>query len=77
MLAQLGDEAGALAEVQATARKAPGSVDMRAALAALYWAAGDEAAAEGEWEFACFKINGRFGVGGNGCWIRDHCCWPI
>lgn len=63
MLAQLGDEAGALAEVQATARKAPGSVDMRAALAALYWAAGDEAAAEGEWDFACFSITSERGWG--------------
>ena len=37
-------------------RKAPGSVDMRAALAALLWEAGREAEAEGEWGFACTAI---------------------
>ncbi len=37
MLAQLGDERGAVAEMQRVARRAPGSADMRAALAALYW----------------------------------------
>jgi len=37
MLAQLGDERGAVAEMQRIARRAPGSADMRAALAALYW----------------------------------------
>jgi hypothetical protein len=36
-LAQLGDEGGAMAEMQRVARRAPGSADMRAALAALYW----------------------------------------
>ena len=36
-LAQLGDEGGATAEMQRVARRAPGSADMRAALAALYW----------------------------------------
>jgi tetratricopeptide (TPR) repeat protein len=56
MLVQLGDEAGALKEVQDVARRAPGSVDMRAALAALYWQQGREAAAEREWDFACTSI---------------------
>ena len=37
MLAQLGDESGAVTEMQRIARRAPGSADMRAALAALYW----------------------------------------
>ncbi len=37
MLAELGDQKGALAEMQRIARRAPGSADMRAALAALYW----------------------------------------
>ncbi len=37
MLAQLGDEEAALGEMKRIARRAPGSVDMRAALAALYW----------------------------------------
>jgi tetratricopeptide (TPR) repeat protein len=56
MLAQLGDEPGAIKEIQGIARKAPGSADMRVALAALYWSAGQETAAEAEWEFACNKI---------------------
>lgn len=37
MLVQLGDEPGAVVEMQRIARRAPGSADMRAALAALYW----------------------------------------
>ena len=32
-------------------------MDMRAALAALYWRAGEEAAAEAEWDFACDSIS--------------------
>ena len=36
-LAQLGDEAAATKEMRGIARRAPGSADMRAALAALYW----------------------------------------
>lgn len=39
-LAQLGDEAGAVREMQRIARRAPGSADMRVALAALYWGRG-------------------------------------
>ncbi|KAK9829331.1 hypothetical protein WJX72_005226 [[Myrmecia] bisecta] len=57
MLAQLGDEAGALQEMRKIARRAPGSADMRAALAALYWAQGDRAAAEGEWQYACDRVS--------------------
>ncbi|KAI3437946.1 hypothetical protein D9Q98_000390 [Chlorella vulgaris] len=56
MLAQLGDEPAAMKEMQDVARRAPGSVDMRAALAALYWKFGDEAAAEASWDFACNSI---------------------
>jgi hypothetical protein len=57
MLAQLGDEAGATKEVERVARRAPGSADMRAALAALYWSQGRRADAEGSWEFACGSIS--------------------
>ncbi len=35
-----GDEQGAVKEMERIARRAPGSVDMRAALASLYWAQG-------------------------------------
>jgi len=56
MLAQMGDEAGALKEAERIARRAPNSVDMRAALAALYWAQGKPEAAESSWEYACNGI---------------------
>jgi hypothetical protein len=45
--------------VQAVARRAPGSADMRAALAALYWSQGKEAEAESEWEYACNRVTGE------------------
>jgi hypothetical protein len=34
---KLGDEAKAMKELMSVARRAPASIDMRAALAALYW----------------------------------------
>ena len=42
-LAQLGRDDEAEAAMRAVARRAPGSIDMRAALAANYWARGREA----------------------------------
>ena len=36
-LVQLGDEQAAIKEMQKASRRAPGSADLRAALAALYW----------------------------------------
>ena len=39
------------------ARRAPGSIDMRAAIAAMLWAAGEADKAEQEWSWACSKIN--------------------
>jgi hypothetical protein len=39
------------------ARRAPGSADMRAALAALYWANGDVTRAEDSWDFVCTQIS--------------------
>eukprot|EP00955_Chlamydomonas_euryale_P096652 365025-Chlamydomonas_euryale.AAC.16 len=56
MLAQMGDLPGATKEMEKIARRAPGSADMRAALAALYWDAGQQERAENSWEFACTKI---------------------
>jgi tetratricopeptide (TPR) repeat protein len=56
MLAQLGDDEGALREFRAMERRAPGSADMRAALAALYWGRGEAGRAEEAWEFACDNI---------------------
>lgn len=58
MLAELEEApSAAVREMQRVARRAPGSADMRAALAALYWAQGNEAAAEGEWNNACERIS--------------------
>ena len=37
LYAQLGDEDRAIKELQNVARKAGGSIDMRAALAAIHW----------------------------------------
>jgi tetratricopeptide (TPR) repeat protein len=56
-LAQLGDVHAATKEVERVARRAPGSADMRAALAALYWSQGRRSDAEGAWEFACGSIS--------------------
>ncbi len=36
-LVQLGDEQAAIKEMRKASRRAPGSADLRAALAALYW----------------------------------------
>ena len=43
-------------QMERIARRAPGSVDMRAALAALYYDRGSRGRAEDSWEFACNKI---------------------
>jgi len=76
MLVQLGDEEGAVREMQAVARRAPGSVDMRAALAALYWDRGDEAAAESEWNFGCTNINEGCRLYEDEDWLRRIRRWP-
>ncbi|KAI7844602.1 hypothetical protein COHA_001842 [Chlorella ohadii] len=76
MLAQLGDEEGAVREMQAIARKAPGSVDMRAALAALYWRQGQEAAAEAEWNFACTSITTGCSKYQDQDWLQRIRRWP-
>lgn len=48
--------AACLLQMQNVARRAPGSADMRAALAALYWSRGQQGPAEEQWEFACDQI---------------------
>jgi tetratricopeptide (TPR) repeat protein len=73
--------------MQAAARRAAGSIDMRAALASLSWARGDEQKAEELWGFACSEINsGVQAPGGpslDGCalyrddaWVRTVRRWP-
>ncbi|KXZ45732.1 hypothetical protein GPECTOR_51g718 [Gonium pectorale] len=76
MRAQLGDTEGAVQEMVRIARRAPGSADMRAALAALYWTSGRRQEAEEMWEFACDRIT-------VGCvkytdmdWLRRIRRWP-
>jgi len=56
MLAQIGDDDGAIKEMQGIARRAPGSADIRIALCSMYWSKGLEAEAESEWNFACSNI---------------------
>ena len=73
------------------ARRGPGSIDVRAALAALLYAAGRVDEAEEEWEFACRSINSgsmqsmEYGVQVtvDGCrqykdfdWLRRIRRWP-
>ena len=87
MEAQLGRDELATKHMEAVARRAPGSIDMRAALAAQRWAAGDQAGAERDWGWACEQINsGILRPGGpalDGCalyrdqaWLRNIRRWP-
>eukprot|EP00891_Asterochloris_glomerata_P002907 jgi/Astpho2/2907/e_gw1.00050.290.1_t len=76
MLAQLGDEEAAVKEMQRIARRAPGSADMRAALAALYWHRGQQELAESEWEFACDKINVGCSKFQSSDWLGRIRRWP-
>lgn len=55
-------------------RRAPGSVDMRAALAALYWRQGQESAAEVEYEFACTRITTGCLKYSDSDWLRRIRC---
>ena len=57
MLAELGREDDAIAEFEAVARRAAGSIDARAALAAMRWSRGEVDEAETTWNWACEKIN--------------------
>jgi hypothetical protein len=74
--AQAGDTAGAAAEAAAVLRKFPGSVDMRAAAAALSWAAGDVAGAEESWDYACGRISTGCARYHSDEWVRRVRRWP-
>lgn len=74
--AQLGDLAGALKELEYVARRGPGSVDARAALAALYYHEGRQSAAEGEWEFACDNITVGCSKYRSREWLAEVRRWP-
>jgi len=77
MLAELGRIDEAIEEMEKVKRRAAGSVDMRAALAALYWSRGEEQRAEDNWNWSCTAINsGQMVEGGpvlDGCELyRDY-----
>jgi tetratricopeptide (TPR) repeat protein len=76
MLAQVGDEEGALREFEKIARRAPGSSDSRAALAALYWRRGDEQRAEDAWHFACENISAGCSKYQDRKWLSEVRRWP-
>ena len=75
-LAQLGDEAGAARELERVARRAPGSADARAALAALYYAEGRGAEAEEVWNYACDAVSTGCGKYADVSWLRTVRRWP-
>jgi tetratricopeptide (TPR) repeat protein len=76
MLAQVGDEDGALREFEKIARRAPGSSDSRAALAALYWRRGDGQRAEDAWHFACENISAGCSKYQDKKWLAEVRRWP-
>ena len=49
---------------------------MRAALAALYWRQGDEAAAEAEWGYACTRITAGCTRYQDPDWLATVRRWP-
>lgn len=73
---QLGREEVAVKEMQAVARRAPSSADMRAALAALYWSQGQQQAAEGQWEYACDSISVGCSKYQSKEWLLSIRRWP-
>ena len=78
-LAELGREDDEIREMEAVARRAAGSIDMRAALAAMHWSRGEQDAAERDWNWACEKINsGVLTEGGpalDGCALYRDSDW--
>jgi hypothetical protein len=76
---QLGRDADAMREMESVARRAAGSIDMRAALAAMHWSFGEEEKAEEYWEWACTRINsGVLREGGpaiDGCRLYKDMDW--
>ena len=78
-LAELGRDEEAMREMEAVARRAAGSIDMRAALAAMHWSRGEEDEAERDWNWACEKINsGVLTEGGpalDGCALYRDSDW--
>lgn len=57
-------------------RRAPGSSDTRAALAALYWRGGKYEQAEAAWQFACENITAGCKKYEDSQWLRIVRRWP-
>jgi hypothetical protein len=74
--AQLGDLAAAQRELEAVARRGPGSVDARAALAAVYYDAGRVEDAEAAWEYACSRITAGCSKYRDAEWLTKVRRWP-
>jgi len=77
MKAELGRIDEAIEDMERVARRAAGSVDMRAALAAMYYSRGEQQRAEDAWNWSCTQINsGQLVEGGpvlDGCELyRDY-----
>ena len=75
-LAQLGDVDAARAEMEKVSRRAPGNVDMRAGLAAIYWSEGRGEDAEREWEFACDRVSVGCSKYRSREWLTNVRRWP-
>ena len=84
---EIGDEVRGERELRTVARRAAGSIDARAALAALYYSQGKVDEAEASWNFACESINSGILEGSNvaldGCaqyrdvdWLSRIRRWP-
>ena len=78
MDAQIGDQDddAIIKRMQDLARRAPGSADMRAALAAMYWSKGEQEKAEASWEFACNNIAVGCAKYEDFDWLRRVRRWP-
>lgn len=75
-LAQLGDLPGAERELRSVSRRAPGMVDTRAALSAIYWESNRGEDAEREWEFACDLIDTGCAKYRDRKWLVEVRRWP-
>jgi hypothetical protein len=72
----VGDLLGARKEFEYVARRKAGSVDARAALAALYYHEGRLELAEDEWEGACTQISVGCGKYKSKEWLETVRRWP-
>lgn len=63
-------------QFERVSRRAPGSSDTRAALAALYWRAGKYEQAEAAWQFACENITAGCKKYEDRDWLQTVRRWP-